>query len=308
MRRFLLVLLGQIFGQAAVHAADIDRIRIGDLGLDMITIKGSIVRGDGAVFFRVASDSHKAIVLLNSEGGVVVDALAIGREIRRRNFATSVAPKNLCASACALIWLAGARRYVEDGSAIGFHASYIEKDGVMLESGVANALVGAYVSRLGLSDRVVAYVTTAPPKGMLWLTRDDAARLGLPFIAASTVLGKDDGSRTMKTDITMDARDPVATVTKFYKHLSAGDGSSAVALVVPEKRGTGPFNELEIGRFFGRMQEPLMVEQVQQVSDNVVSVRYRYRKDSSKSCVGNAELTTTYKYGRTLIERIAANC
>ena len=178
----------------------------------------------------------------------------------------------------------------------------------MLESGVANALVGAYVSQLGLSGQVVAYVTSAPPRGMLWLTRDDAARLGVPFITASTALGKDVGSRTMKTGITTDPHDPVATVTKFYKSLSAGDGSSAVALVIPEKRGIGTFNEFEISDFFGRMQEPLAVEQVQQISENVVSVRYRYRKDSSKSCVGNAKLTTTYKYGRTLIVRIAANC
>jgi hypothetical protein len=308
MRRFLLVLLAQIFGQAAVDAADIDRIRIRELGLDMISVKGPIVRGDAAVFSHVTSDSNQAIVLLNSEGGIVVDALAIGRESRRRNFATSVAPNKLCASACALIWLAGARRYAEDGSAIGFHASYIEKDGALLESGVANALVGAYVSQLGLSDQVVAYVTSAPPKGMLWLTRNDAARLGLPFISASTALGKDFDSRTMKTGITADPHDPVATVARFYKHLSAGDGNSAAALVIPEKRGTGPFNELDIARFFGQMQEPLVVEQLQQVSENVVSVRYRYRKDSSKSCVGNAKLTTTYKYGRTLIERIAANC
>lgn len=308
MRRFLLVLLAQILGQVAVHAADINRIRIGGLGLDMITVKGAIVHGDAAVFSRVTSDSNQAIVVLSSEGGAVVDALAIGRETRRRNFATSVAPRNLCASACALIWLAGARRYAEDGSSIGFHASYIEKDGVMLESGVANALVGAYVNQLGLSDQVVAYVTSAPPKGMLWLTRDDAARLGVPFITASTSLGKDAGSRTMRNGITPDPHDSVAAVTKFYKYLSAADGSSAVSLVIPEKRGSGPFNELEISQFFGRMQEPLVVEQLQQISENVVSVRYRYRKDSSKSCVGNAKLTTTYKYGRTLIERIAANC
>jgi hypothetical protein len=136
----------------------------------------------------MTTDSSRAIVILNSEGGIVADALAIGRETRNRNFATSVPPNNLCASACALIWLAGARRYAEDGSAIAFHASYIEKDGVMLESGVANALVGAYVSQLGLSDRVVAYVTSAPPKGMLWLTQEEAVRLDLPFVSASAAL------------------------------------------------------------------------------------------------------------------------
>lgn len=295
-------------GQTTVHAADIGRVRIAELGLDMISIKGPIVRGDAAVFFQVTSDSNRTIVHLNSEGGLVNDALAIGREIRRRNFATSVFPNNLCASACALIWLAGAHRYAEDGSAIGFHASYIEKDGVMLESGVVNALVGAYVSQLGLSDQIVAYVTSAPPKGMLWLTRDDAARLGLAIFSASTELDKGVSARTMKTGITADRHDPIAIVTRFYKHLSAGDGNSAVALVIPEKRGTGPFNELEISRFFGHMLEPLVVEQLQQLSENVVSVRYRYQKDSSQSCVGHAKLTTIYRYGRTLIKRISANC
>jgi hypothetical protein len=108
MRCFALFLLSQIFIQTTVHAAEIDCTRVGELSLDIMTVKGPIVRGDAAVFSRMTTDSSRAIVILNSEGGTVADALAIGRETRYRNFATSGPPNNLCASACALIWLAGA--------------------------------------------------------------------------------------------------------------------------------------------------------------------------------------------------------
>jgi hypothetical protein len=206
------------------------------------------------------------------------------------------------------VWLAGAHRYAEDDSHIGFHASYINKDGALLESGVGNALVGAYLNQLGLSQSVVVYVTSAPPKGMRWLTREDSARIDLPYISVTSFLNDGLMTRTMKSEASADKYEPMSTVTKFYKSLSAGDGNSAAALVIPAKRGIGPFNELEISRFFRSMQEPLVVENIQQVSNDVVNVRYRYKKDSSKFCAGSANVTTNFVYGKTLIAKIKANC
>ncbi|TDY16927.1 hypothetical protein B0G81_8072 [Paraburkholderia sp. BL6665CI2N2] len=101
---------------------------------------------------------------------------------------------------------------------------------------------------------------------------------------------------------------PVSVVRLFYAALAKGDGVSASALVVPEKRGIGPLSELEISRFFGGLEVPLVVEDIRQTGEDTVNVRYRYRKDSSRYCMGNALVTTTNKYGKTLIENIAANC
>jgi hypothetical protein len=47
---------------------------------------------------------------------------------------------------------------------IGFHAAYVVRSGQATELGAANALVGAYLNKLGLPDRAVVYITEAPPK------------------------------------------------------------------------------------------------------------------------------------------------
>ncbi|WP_246621874.1 hypothetical protein [Rhizobium laguerreae] len=49
----------------------------------------------------------------------------------------------------------------------------------------------------------------------------------------------------------------MGTVTAFYSALATADGETASALVVPEKRGQGPFNEASIHTFFGAMSQPL---------------------------------------------------
>ena len=55
---------------------------------------------------------------------------------------------------------------------IGFHAAFNPETGQ--ETGVGNALIGSYLSQIGLPDRAVIYVTQASPQSMTWLTMSDA--------------------------------------------------------------------------------------------------------------------------------------
>ena len=67
---------------------------------------------------------------------------------------------------------------------LAFHAAYIEKAGRASESGVANALVGSYLTQIGLSENAVVYITQAAPTEMTWLNLRDAKQIGievLPF-------------------------------------------------------------------------------------------------------------------------------
>jgi hypothetical protein len=145
----------------------------------MIFLRGEIKSGDQETFHTLTVNYDKAIVNLFSEGGNVDAALAIGAFIAIKNFATSVPPDVTCASACALIWIAGNHRYLSPSSRIGFHAAYVDSIGGTHESGVANATVGAYLTNLGLPLTVVKFATTAPPEGMQWLTIDSARALGI---------------------------------------------------------------------------------------------------------------------------------
>ena len=147
-------------------------------GLNVVTITGEIVVGDLQVS-SVPRFSRRADCCCTSKP----------RRDRYRRFGhwtynspantgTAVPDGAACASVCGLIWLAGSPRLLAASSKIGFHAAYRE-DGS--ESGQANALVGAYLSRLGLSYRAIAFVTERGSDGMNWLHPSDAAGIGISY-------------------------------------------------------------------------------------------------------------------------------
>jgi hypothetical protein len=152
-------------------------------GLPIIDIDGMLTLGDSDVFDKVAAQFRLAVVSFNSDGGSLVTGIQIGETIRQRRFKTTVRDGKSCASACALAWLAGADRTMEGTAKIGFHAAYDATSG--RETGVGNALLGAYVAKLGLSYGAVIYITKAAPNEMTWLNISDAAALGIRVAFAS---------------------------------------------------------------------------------------------------------------------------
>src|SRR5262245_3085287 len=69
-----------------------------------------------------------------------------------------------------------------NGSFIGFHAAYVERGGRATESGVGNALLGSYLTQIGLSESAVVYLTKAAPTEMTWLNSRDAKQIGIDVI------------------------------------------------------------------------------------------------------------------------------
>ena len=60
-------------------------------------------------------------VVLNSPGGSVTDALAMGRLIREKKFATEVEAGKYCSSSCPLVFAGGVERRAGDKATIGVH-------------------------------------------------------------------------------------------------------------------------------------------------------------------------------------------
>jgi hypothetical protein len=146
-----------------------------------IVIDGEIISGDDQKFRKIAAEYSDAIVLLSSEGGMIGPAMDIGRTIKLRGYKTAVYKSGSCASACALIWLAGSKRVIFEGGQVGFHASYLDTDGTKLETGVGNALVGHYLSQLGFGEKTVVFATLAPPDKIFWLNEKTAQMSGIDF-------------------------------------------------------------------------------------------------------------------------------
>ena len=154
----------------------------------IVTVLGTLVVADTQKFLDRTSGLQKAIVMLASDGGSVIAGISIGKTIRARNFETAVPDGVRCASACALAWLGGTSRFMSAGARVGFHAAYTKEGGTVQESGVANALVGSYLARLGLSDTAIVYITSAHPDEMQWLTMSDARQVGIEAAPLTSTL------------------------------------------------------------------------------------------------------------------------
>ncbi len=169
-----------IVGPAAPsYAADISAIPGTNGGPAIILVRGDLAIGDDKAFANVALAHSSAIVALNSNGGLLLPGLEIGKAIRLKGFTTVVPEGFQCASACALAWLAGTPRFLSPNGRVGFHAAYLESDGRQMPTSTGNALVGAYLNQLNLPTSAVIFVTSAPPEDMRWLSLDDAQRNGI---------------------------------------------------------------------------------------------------------------------------------
>jgi hypothetical protein len=146
-------------------------------GLPAIGIYGSIEAADVDRFKELASTLNNAVVFLRSGGGKMAPAIQIGEIIKAKGYTTIV--REVCASACALIWLAGSHRFMTATARIGLHQAYTVAGQA---DGLGNAILGSYLTRLGLSYSAVAYATQASPGEVKWLTVDDAKRVGIALI------------------------------------------------------------------------------------------------------------------------------
>jgi hypothetical protein len=122
---------------------------------NVITVEGPLVSVDGDQFAAKAASLRSAIVAFSSDGGSLVAGVRIGEAIRRKGFSTFVPDGRRCASACALAWLGGIERYIGADATIGFHAGYDMAGGT--ETGIGNAMVGAYLTKIGLPNEAVIH-------------------------------------------------------------------------------------------------------------------------------------------------------
>jgi hypothetical protein len=84
---------------------------------------GTITPGSSQSFATEVGRHSEYIktVVLNSPGGSVTDALAMGRLIREKKFATEVEAGKYCVSSCPLMFAGGLERRAGDRATIGVH-------------------------------------------------------------------------------------------------------------------------------------------------------------------------------------------
>ena len=124
---------------------------------------------------------------LNSPGGSVNDAIAIGSLIREKGFTTSVATGALCASSCPLILASGIERIAEPDAAVGVHQIYARVAAGDLPTGVkaageamsdaqkTTAVITRHLSAMGVDPALWLHALETPPTRLYYLSPEEMA-------------------------------------------------------------------------------------------------------------------------------------
>jgi hypothetical protein len=131
-------------------------------------------------------------VVLNSPGGSVSEALAMGRLIRERKFATEVEAGKYCASSCPLVFAGGVERRASDKAVIGVHqvaamasAGGPPRDEMDLAQRIS-ARCQRYLGDMGVSLRVWVHAMETPHDKLFVFKPDELKSLNI--VTASSAI------------------------------------------------------------------------------------------------------------------------
>jgi hypothetical protein len=144
-----------------------------------IYMKNVIRPGDDQKFIAVAQNyKDRSILLLDSPGGHVMEAMNIGRWVRQQRWKTILADGASCTSGCALVWIAGVSRQLNRyfGDRIGLHSARTQ-DGKRADN--ANELVVAYLKEMGAPKEFIDLWLKAEPWEMIYIDYTKAHEWGL---------------------------------------------------------------------------------------------------------------------------------
>jgi len=103
---------------------------------------------------------HPIKVSLKSQGGFLKDGYSLGRTLRKFNATTIIENDALCASSCAVAFLGGTKRSLDDNANILFHAPYLKHNSYQMEPSIEctkdktllDELEAYYIEMIGLND------------------------------------------------------------------------------------------------------------------------------------------------------------
>jgi hypothetical protein len=150
-------------------------------GQPVITLTGQIAPGDAARFadFLTTVDPAPTQAFLNSPGGSVQDALAMGRQIRSLGIGARMTATDICLSACPYLLAAGTTRTVEDGALVGVHQHYFGKNTALpafmavedIQRGQGEVM--EYLSDMDIDPLIMRHALLTPPDEIYLLTPDE---------------------------------------------------------------------------------------------------------------------------------------
>ncbi|WP_425433990.1 hypothetical protein [Loktanella fryxellensis] len=168
-------------------------------GEPTITLTGQIATGDADRFteFLGTVDPAPVQAFLNSPGGSVQDALAMGTAIRAAGITTALSDTDVCLSACPYLLAAGTTRTVADGGLVGVHQHYFGENTALptflavedIQRGQGEVMT--YLSDMDIDPLVMRHALTTPPDEIYLLTASEMETYRLTTPDTDTATGPD---------------------------------------------------------------------------------------------------------------------
>ncbi|WP_414896724.1 hypothetical protein [Rhodovulum sp. YEN HP10] len=151
---------------------------------DRLQVSGRIAPGDadrllGELSRRARNGDAIRLLELDSTGGSVRDALAIGRTLRERGIDTAVGDGAICFSACPYMFAGGVERSVAPDGRLGVHQHYFGENTFLpafmavkdIQRGQAEVM--AHLREMGIDPALLEPAMRTPPGEIYLLDRQE---------------------------------------------------------------------------------------------------------------------------------------
>lgn len=158
----------------------------------VLELTGTIDIGSAERFATevAARGTYVKTIALDSPGGSVGDALAIGKLVREKGFDTSVLSGSLCASSCPLIFASGKERIATPQSAIGVHQIYASTPtpssfglaaagNAMADAQKTTAQITRHLAEMGVDSTLWLHALDTPPDRLYYFSPEEMTGLHL---------------------------------------------------------------------------------------------------------------------------------
>jgi hypothetical protein len=108
--------------------------------------------------------------------------MVMARAIKKYGWNTYVGKDTGCVSMCAVIWLAGKTRFINEDGRVGFHSASNAKLNPGKRNEYGNAMMFSFYHELGASDKAARVFMAANPDDAIWLTDSLAKSLDIGVV------------------------------------------------------------------------------------------------------------------------------
>lgn len=129
---------------------------------------------------------------LDSPGGSLTEAIAMGRQVRSRRLATGVADGAVCASSCPLLFAGGTERIAGQRAAIGVHQFYARpvpglrgSIDALSDAQLVTARVSRHLAEMGVDPAAWLHALDTPPTELYYFSGQELAEYRLTTQQAS---------------------------------------------------------------------------------------------------------------------------